>query len=142
MLPILLVSGPVMSDPTPIAAGQSHFLESCGGCHGIEGISSPRDIPELRGAVGRFLCSRAGREYIVRLPNVAFAAVDDQTLAELLNFMMFSLGGASTPADARPYTKSEVAGLRRKALKSQSLEKLRIAVLMDAASRCSSNHAH
>ncbi len=88
--------------------------------------------------MGRFLCSKAGREYIVRLPNVAFAAVDDRTLAELLNFMVFRLGGASTPPGARPYTASEVGRLRREPLKNQSLEKLRGAVLADAAIACSS----
>lgn len=125
--------------PVPIAAGQSHYLESCGGCHGIEGVSSPGDIPELRGTVGRFLCTRAGREYIVRLPNVAFAAVDDQTLAELLNFMVFRLGGPSTPASAPPYTKAEVGRLRREPLKNQPLDKLRLAVLWDAASQCAAS---
>ena len=86
--------------------------------------------------VGRFLCTRASREYIVRLPNVAFAAVDDQTLAELLNFMVFRLGGPSTPAGAPPYTRDEVGRLRREPLKNQPLDKLRLAVLWDAATQC------
>jgi hypothetical protein len=127
------------AEPVPIASGQSHYLESCGGCHGIEGNSSPRDIPELRGTVGRFLCSRAGREYIVRLPNVAFAAVNDQTLADLLNFMVFRLGGSSTPTGALPYTKTEVGRLRREPLKSRSLEQLRAAVLVGAAKQCATH---
>ncbi|HWS65867.1 MAG TPA: hypothetical protein VN325_24155, partial [Steroidobacteraceae bacterium] len=73
----------------PLTPGQSHYLESCGGCHGIQGSSWKRDIPELRGAVGQFLCTAAGREYIVRLPNVAFANMDDRMLAEVMNFVVF-----------------------------------------------------
>jgi hypothetical protein len=137
--PLLVAASAVTGEPAKIPAGESNYLESCGGCHGIEGTSSPRDIPELRGTVGRFLCSKAGREYVVRLPNVAFAAVDDRTLAELLNFMVFRLGGASTPAGARRYTASEVGRLRREPLKNQSLEKLRSTILADAAIACSSD---
>jgi hypothetical protein len=125
---------------TPLSSGQSHYLESCGGCHGITGTSSPRDIPELRGTVGRFLCSTAGRQYLVRLPNVAFADADDQSLADLMNFMVFELGGASIPAGAKPYTRSEVAHLRHRPLKTQSLQALRAAILGRAIDDCAARH--
>lgn len=127
--------------PPQLSSGQSHYLESCGGCHGIQGVSTPRYVPELRGSVGRFLCSGAGRQYLVRLPNVAFAAVDDQALTDLLNFMVFQLGGASTPAAAKPYSRVEVAQLRRKPFKSQSLQHLRTAALAETNSRCRPSHA-
>lgn len=115
---------------------QSLYLEGCGGCHGILGSSSEKDIPELRGEVGWFLCTPAGREYIIRLPNVAFAAADDQALADMMNFVVFSLGGSSTPVGAAPYTAGEVGVLRRQPLKNQPLAQMRDTILADVARHC------
>jgi hypothetical protein len=124
-------SGP----PVPIPAGQAHYLESCGGCHGLGGVSSRRTIPVLRGAVGAFLCTGEGRRYIVRLPNVAFAGMDDRALAATMNFIVFGLGGDSVPAGARPYDAREVGALRRAPLKNQPLAQMRRTILADAG-RC------
>jgi len=119
-----------------LTPGQSHYLESCGGCHGIQGSSWKRDIPELRGAVGQFLCTAAGREYIVRLPNVAFANMDDRMLAEVMNFVVFSLGGSSVPAGAKQYSPGEVAALRRQPLKNRQLASMRATILAETSVQC------
>jgi hypothetical protein len=119
-----------------LSPGQSHYLENCGGCHGIQGSSWKRDIPELRGAVGQFLCTAAGREYIVRLPNVAFANMDDGMLTEVMNFVVFGLGGSSVPAGAKPYSRGEVAALRRQPLKNRQLAALRMTILAEAGTQC------
>jgi hypothetical protein len=122
--------------PLHMSAAQAHYLESCGGCHGILGNSSKKEIPELRGAVGQFLCTRAGREYIVRLPNVAFAALDDRLLADVMNFVVFAMGGPSIPAGARPYSAAEVAVLRTQPLKNRPLARMRRIALGRAAGGC------
>ena len=116
--------------------GQTHYSESCGGCHGLLGTSSRRDVPPLTGNVGRFLCTAEGREYLVRLPNVAFAAMDDAALARTMNFVVFGLGSGSVPADARPYTAGEIAALRGRPLKNVPLGELRAGVLGRALSGC------
>src|SRR5579862_7533269 len=69
----------------------SNYLQSCGGCHGIQGRSAIGLVPQLRDRVGWFLCTSEGRDFIVQLPDVAFAGVSDQELADILNFMMFDL---------------------------------------------------
>jgi cytochrome c553 len=106
---------PALSKP------QSNYLLGCGGCHGENGLSNSRLVPELHDAVGYFLNTTAGREYLVRLPNVAFSTLSDRELADVLNFMVFSLGGASVPAGARPYTETEVGRLRQRPLNEVSL---------------------
>jgi mono/diheme cytochrome c family protein len=121
---------------TQMTSAQSHYLEGCGGCHGIQGISSKQDIPQLRGLVGRYLCTAAGRAYLVRLPNVAFADMDDELLAAVMNFVAFRLGDGSAPADAVAYSPREVADLRRRPLKNERLAQLRATVLADAISHC------
>lgn len=91
---------------------QSDYLESCGGCHGLQGISANGLVPMLRDRAGYWMCTTKGREYVVRLPNVAFAARTDEELADLLNFVVFSLGGSSASKVAKPYTAEEVGRLR------------------------------
>ncbi|MBS0419735.1 MAG: cystathionine beta-lyase [Proteobacteria bacterium] len=92
------------------------YLKYCGGCHGIQGVSAPKTIPTLKNEAGRFLCTDDGRRYLVRLPNIARAPVSDELLADLLNFVVFGLGGASVPAGAPRYDATEVSALRRQPL--------------------------
>jgi hypothetical protein len=74
----------------------------------------------LKGQVDAFLCLPAGREYIVRLPNVAFAPLDDAQLAELMNFVV-GLGQTREGKGDAPYTPAEVGALRRKPLLGQPI---------------------
>lgn len=115
---------------------QSAYLEGCGGCHGIQGRAPHTSIPELRGFVGWFLCTEEGREYIVRLPNVSFAAVDDASLADMMNFVVFGLGGDSVPQGVAPYTADEIGALRRRPLKNAPLAQIRSRILAKAMARC------
>ena len=117
---------------------QSDYVEHCSGCHGMQGNSAPADIPVLRDRVGYFMCTAEGRDYLIRLPNVAYSAItDNQQLADMMNFVVFGLGGRSAPKTAKPFTAAEVARLRRDALATQSLiaERARIVGTL-ATSKC------
>ena len=112
-------ASPSLPQLTP---AQSDYVEYCSGCHGMQGNSAPADIPVLRDRVGYFLCTKEGREYLIRLPNVAYSAIDDnQELADMMNFVVFGLGGDSAPKGAKPFRAAEVAKLRARALATQSL---------------------
>ena len=124
--------------PLPnLTTPQSDYVEHCSGCHGMQGNSAPAEIPVLRDRVGYFMCTKEGREYLIRLPNVAYSAIsDNQQLADMMNFVVFGLGGSSAPRDARPFTAPEVARLRTRALATQSLIAVRAEVVGKMASRC------
>jgi mono/diheme cytochrome c family protein len=100
---------------------QINYLLGCGGCHGVQGVSNSKLVPDLRDQVGYFLNTQEGREYLVRVPNVAFFTVTDQELADMLNFMVFRIGGSSVPAGSEPYSIDEVARLRKQPLTEVSL---------------------
>ena len=100
---------------------ESNYLLGCGGCHGEKGISNSKLVPDLHDQVGFYLNIPEGREYLVRLPNVAFSIMSDQELTDVLNFMVFRIGGASVPAHTAPYTVAEVARLRKQPLNEVSL---------------------
>ena len=119
----------------------SNYLQSCGGCHGIQGVSAIGLVPQLRDRVGWFLCTPNGRDFIVQLPDVAFAGVSDQELADVLNFMVFDLGGASTPKGAKPYSAAEVKQLRENTPLRTGLRARRQAVVSEMVKSCGADRA-
>nr|WP_246495001.1 cystathionine beta-lyase [Ameyamaea chiangmaiensis] len=118
------------------------YLMRCGGCHGVEGVSGPTFVPELRDHVGTYLCSPEGRAYIVQVPNVSMSLIrDDALLAQVMNFVVFDLGGASTPAGAKPYTAQEVHELRQHPLHPTEFERARAGVLERTLAACAAKNA-
>ena len=117
----------MMADPE---LAQSDFIEQCAGCHGVRGSSVPAHLPELKDRVGWFMCTPESRAYLLRLPNVAHSRLTDNAqLADLMNYVIFVLGGKSAPAGSKPFTAEEVARERQFPLTSGSIsdERLRLA---------------
>jgi hypothetical protein len=137
---LLLSAGIARAEPElpRLTTPQSDYVEHCSGCHGMQGNSAPAEIPVLRDRIGYFMCTPAGRDYLIRLPNVAYSAItDNQELADMMNFIVFGLGGQSAPKNARPFTAAEVARLRRDPLATTSLVAVRERVVGGlAASGC------
>jgi hypothetical protein len=132
-----LASLPELTPLPELTGPQSDYVEHCSGCHGMQGNSAPADIPVLRDRVGYFMCTPAGRDYLIRLPNVAYSAItDNQELADMMNFVVFGLGGASAPKGAKPFTAGEVARLRGHALATQSLIAARADVVAKLGGTC------
>ncbi len=116
---------------------RSDYVEHCAGCHGVQGLSAPAKLPELRGRVGYLMCTDETRAYLLRLPNIAKSRItDNQQLADLLNFMVFALGGESVLAGTTPFTAAEVERERRFALTDASLVAERKRHVATAIRRC------
>ena len=124
--------------PLPLlTTPESDYVEYCSGCHGMQGNSAPAEIPVLRDRVGYFMCTKEGRDYLIRLPNVAYSAItDNQELADMMNFVVFGLGGNSAPKGTKPFTAAEVGRLRAEALGTQSLIVARAHVVDRLISDC------
>jgi hypothetical protein len=133
----LSASGRSRAAEPELTGAQSDYLEQCGGCHGLQGDSAPAPIPVLRDRVGYFMCSEAGRRYLLRLPNIAHSRIEDnQRLAEMMNFVVFDLGGVSAPRNARPFTEAEVAAERGQAMVGFEVFDTRKAVVADLVRSC------
>ena len=130
--------GPVLPEAiTDPELAQSDYVENCGGCHGVQGVSAPAELPQLRNRVGYFMCTPEARAYLIRLPNVAHSRIrDNQELADLVNFVIFGLGGTSTPPGTRPFSAEEVAYERKFALSSASLKAERARHVETAIRKC------
>lgn len=126
-----------MPHATPLPAAQVAYLTSCGGCHGIEGVSAPSAVPTLRGLTGSFLCTRQGRDFLIRLPDVALTPLSDRMLTEVMNFVVFTMGApVAGGRAAAPYTIAEVARLRRHPLTDTGLTAHRNRVVAGLAAKC------
>jgi hypothetical protein len=91
---LLLDAGLAQAEPAlpRLTTPQSDYVEHCSGCHGMQGNSAPAEIPVLRERVGYFMCTPEGRDYLIRLPNVAYSAItDNQQLADMMNFVVFEV---------------------------------------------------
>jgi mono/diheme cytochrome c family protein len=129
-------AGPAAAAPADHLTARSSYLERCGGCHGVDGRAFAPTVPDLRGRAGWFLCDPAGRDYVARLPNIVFSHLTDGELADLLNYVVFDLGGDSAPKGAHPYGASEVARTRRNPLSIPDLEAYRAGVVQGLIARC------
>jgi hypothetical protein len=76
--------------------------------------------------VARFLTVPGGREYVVRVPGVAQASLDDGALAAVLNWMLDHFDRAHVPAGFVPYAAEEVGRLRKQPLLNVEVERKRL----------------
>lgn len=104
----------------------------CMGCHTPDGVGSPY-VPKIKGHIGYFLQTRQGREYLVRVPGSANAALDNEQLAELLNWTILEFGEGSVPEVFRPYTADEVGALRQQPLMEVINYRKQLISTLDAA---------
>lgn len=109
--------------PVPIAqAGYStpvNYQLQCAGCHRDHGEgSAANDTPRMQGFVGNFLRVPGGREFLVRVPGISQSALNDQQIADLLNWLLAAEGmaGNSTPAHWEPYSGEEVHRVRARSM--------------------------
>lgn len=95
----------------------SQYMLHCQGCHLPDGMGFPGRIPRLTGFMGNFLKIEGGREFLVQVPGSATAPIDDATLAQVLNWMLFTFSAEQLPKNYQPYTEEEISKLRQAPLK-------------------------
>ena len=98
------------------AAARADYLLHCSGCHRTNGAGAPPEVPSLRGPVGTLVATPAGREYIVRVPEVAQSPLNDEDLARLLNWMLREFNAETLPDGFQPMTDREVGAARARVL--------------------------
>ena len=103
------------ADPenAPVLSGaELNWTMSCRGCHGSHAEGTEGGAPNMAGQVSRFLKVEGGRQYLVRVPGVAFANLSDSEVAELLNWMLENFDKENIPDSFSPYDEKEVSRLR------------------------------
>ena len=105
------------------------FALNCQGCHRADGAGTPGSVPPLADSVARFLAVPGGRDYLVQVPGVAQAPLDDAMLAAVVNWMLTRFDTQHVPKDFQPYTADEIGRLRKSPL--VDVEKVRAALLAE-----------
>lgn len=108
------------------ASPATNYRLQCEGCHLADGTGSQGKIPALSASVARFLRVPEGRAYLVRVPGVANAALDDADLAALLDWTLHRFDAVDLPADFAPYTVDEVRRWRAEPLTDVGSERARL----------------
>lgn len=84
------------------------------------------------GMVSRYLHSAEGRAYLARVPGVAFVALSDAEVAELLNWMVGRFDPQHLPENFTPYGAAEVHAYRAAPLISKAYaERIRVLSRLD-----------
>jgi len=117
----------------PISGPRLDYVLQCMGCHLEDGSGAPGRVPTLAG-VGRFLRVPGGRDYLVRVPGVAHAPLDDAALAALLNWMLarFDPAAASAPGFVA-FGAAEVARLRAVPLADATAQRRALLAALETA---------
>ena len=127
---LCLASGALAEDLNGRRAHYNYQM-FCQGCHTPDGVGA-NTVPRLKDQVGYFLETRRGREYLVRVPGSATSALDDEQLAEVLNWIVQEFAGDSADESYERYTPREVARLRQQPL--NEVEQYRTQLLVEIAS--------
>jgi hypothetical protein len=103
---------------------QAHvdYMLKCQGCHRPDGTGDDQSNPPMRGVVARFLTVPGGREFLGRVPGVATTNLDNERLANLLNWTLYRFDPQHVPADFKPYTPEELGRLRQNPLRLDRVE--------------------
>ncbi len=96
---------PLQAGAADVAPAEDYALH-CAACHGLDGTGGV--LPSLHGRA-KLVAAPGGREYMARVPGVAQAALSDERLARLLNWVLAEFSGAKPKP---PYTAPEVGRLR------------------------------
>ena len=108
-----LVAGAALASP------QQDYVLYCMGCHGPQAEGVPSKVPPLAHALGLYMRTPAGRNYVLRVPGAANSVLSDAQLAGVLNWLAQTfdadeLSGGNVPL----FTAAEVTGLRHSPLPS------------------------
>lgn len=88
----------------------------CAGCHGLEGRGTPPEIPTLINEPGVIASLPGGRDYLMRIPGVSQAGLDDEELAAVMNYVMVEFNRATLAVDFAEFSAEEMARSRTQAL--------------------------
>jgi mono/diheme cytochrome c family protein len=100
------------------ASPQQDYVLYCMGCHGPQAEGVPGKVPPLAHALGRYMRSPAGRNYVLRVPGAANSVLSDAQLAAVLNWVAQTFDAEELTGTVPLFTTEEVTGLRHSPLPS------------------------
>jgi mono/diheme cytochrome c family protein len=109
------------------------YMLYCMGCHGPQAEGVPGKVPPLAHALGLYMKTPAGRNYVLRVPGAANSALSDSELAAVLNWLAVTYSAGEFSSDTPMFTPAEVAKLRHVPLESVLAARREVVGAMAAA---------
>jgi mono/diheme cytochrome c family protein len=100
------------------ASPQQDYMLYCMGCHGAQAEGVPGKVPPLAHALGRYMRTPAGRNYVLRVPGAANSVLSDAQLAGVLNWLAQTFDADELSSTVPLFTAAEVTDLRHSPLQS------------------------
>jgi cytochrome c553 len=101
------------------ASPQQDYILYCMGCHGAQAEGVPGKVPPLAHALGRYMRTAAGRDYVLRVPGAANSVLSDSQLAAVLNWLAQTFDRDElTQNNVPPFSTAEVTGSRHSPMPS------------------------
>src|SRR6202044_4246854 len=107
-----LLAGAAAANPA------QNYMLYCMGCHGSQAEGVPGKVPPLAQALGLYMKTPAGRNYVLRVPGAANSVLSDAQLAGVLNWLARQFNSEELDADVPMFTAAEVAAARHAPLAS------------------------
>lgn len=116
----------------PVSSARAVYQLHCMGCHRPQAQGEPMGrVPDLR-QMGAFLHLPGGREFLLRVPGLMGAGLNDGQVAEVVNWLLQSAAQAWVPQTHRPYSTAEVQWARQNSLRDVAGERARLVALAQA----------
>ena len=110
----VLASEPEFEEYAPRA--RINFALFCAGCHQMSGKGSGHIVPDLGEYLGQFSQNPKSRAFLVQVPGASSSPLDNKELAEVVNWILFTMNADQLKSDFKPYTTEEVAEYRKNPL--------------------------
>lgn len=107
----IIVLAVLSAMPAAARDGSAHkaYILRCAGCHGMTGEGTiPGGVPAFPGSIGAIARNETGRTYMLHVPGVGSASLDDAEIAGVMNYILDAWSDGTAP----PFTASEVARRR------------------------------
>jgi mono/diheme cytochrome c family protein len=109
----------LLANASAQASPQQDYVLYCMGCHGAQAEGVPGKVPPLAHALGRYMRTPAGRNYVLRVPGAANSVLSDSQLAAVLNWLARTFDAEELArSNAPPFSTAEVTGQRHSPLPS------------------------
>jgi hypothetical protein len=131
----LLAASASLSGPPPRYDAASNYAIHCMGCHRADGRGSPPEVPSLAADLEWMLRSRAGREYVIRVPGVSGSPLTDRETTAVLNWILETIVPRSGSSAIARFTDAEVTASRHRPLLDVRAERERMFALRSRAAQ-------
>jgi hypothetical protein len=110
---LLIAPGHAMAQGQSQGNPRLDYMLQCQGCHSADGSGKPEaGIPAMLGLAGRFPNDSDARAYLVQVPGVSQAPLDDRAIADLLNWILKRFRVGPNEQTIPAFTEQEVSAYR------------------------------